>query len=120
VPLETRILFDLQGDEQVALVGTVGSVFPSVYVVDVPDTFNSIVYATKRPTRAENLVANRLGLEGSNAPPLLLDVLGRAIDNLRPTPESEVVFTDDRAPVEQLTNSMAIRFILRGNLDTLR
>jgi hypothetical protein len=49
----------------------------------------------------------------------LLDVLQRTIDNMRPTPQSEVVFTDDWAPVEMLVNSIVIRFMLGGELETL-
>ncbi|MBI4771375.1 MAG: fused MFS/spermidine synthase, partial [Chloroflexi bacterium] len=41
-----------------AMVGTLQHVFPSVYVADVPDTFNSIVFATAQPTRASNLKDN--------------------------------------------------------------
>jgi spermidine synthase len=103
-----------------AMVGTIGAVFPSVYVVDVPDTFNTIIFATAQPTTIGDLAGNLAALRASSAPPLLLDVLRRTILNLQPTPESDVVFTDDWAPIEQLTNSMAIRFILRGELDILR
>ncbi len=98
-----------------AMAGTLQAVFPSVYVVDVPDTFNSVVYATVLPTRPENLSANLAGLDAS-APTLLRDTLARAVANLQPTPISDVVFTDDRAPVEQLTNSIVIRFVLSGSL----
>ena len=103
-----------------AMVGTIGAVFPSIHVVDVPNTFNTIVFATVRPSRAYDLALNLSALRSGGAPPLLLDVLERTILNLQPTPESDVVFTDDWAPIEQLTNSMAIRFILRGELDILR
>jgi spermidine synthase len=95
-----------------AMVGTIGSVFPSVYVVDVPGTFNSIVYATLQPTQPENLRTNLARLESQGAPAILLDVLQRSVAGLQPTPISDVVFTDDRAPVEQLVNSIVIRFIL--------
>lgn len=102
-----------------ALVGTLSSVFPSVHVVDVPYTFNTIVYATVQETGAENLVANELGLISQSADPLLIDVLHRAIENLKETPDSSIIFTDDWAPIERLTNSIAIRFILAGDLATL-
>jgi spermidine synthase len=95
-----------------AMVGTIGSVFPSVYVIDVPGTFNSIVYATRQPTQASNLRSNLLRLEQDGAPAVLLDILQKGVANLQPTPSSSVVFTDDRAPVEQLVNSIVIRFIL--------
>lgn len=98
-----------------AMVGTLQSVFPSVYVVDIPNTFNSILYATMQPTQAENLQSN-LSLLGAETHPLLRDVLTRALQNLQPTPTSAVVFTDDVAPVEQLTNSIVLNFLLDGSL----
>ncbi len=98
-----------------AMVGTLSSVFPSVYVVDVPNTFNSILYATVQPTQAGYL-ADNLALMGDAVPPLLREATAQAVANLQPTPQSDVVFTDDLAPVEQLTNSIVIRFILGGSI----
>lgn len=103
-----------------AMASTIGAVFTSVHVVDVPATFNTIVYGTVQLTQASNLVANQLALEASDAPPLLLDVLQRSIANLQPTPETWIVFTDDLAPIEKITNAMAIEFILGEDLDLLR
>jgi predicted membrane-bound spermidine synthase len=102
-----------------AMVGTIGSVFPSVYVVDVPQTFNSMVYATNQSTQPEDLNANLARLGAAGAPAFLLEVLQESADNLQPTPASSVVFTDDRAPVEQLINSIVIRFILGNGLGTM-
>jgi spermidine synthase len=102
-----------------ALVGTIGAVFPSVHVVDVPGTFNTMVYATVLPTEAENLERNLAALRDSGAAPLLVDVVQRAAANRVPTPESQIVFTDDRAPVETLINSILVRFVLGGQLETL-
>ncbi|MFV1859713.1 MAG: spermidine synthase [Anaerolineales bacterium] len=97
-----------------ALAGTIQAVFPSVYLVDVPGSFNSLLYATRNPTRATNLVENLLALEERGAPTELLDVLNRATANIRTTPETDIVFTDDRAPVEQLINSIVLQFMLGG------
>jgi len=102
------------------MVGTLQVVFESVHVVDVPQTFNTIVFATVRPTSAENLVLNELELASSGAHPLLIDVLRRSAENLQPTPDSDVVFTDDKAPIEQLTNAIALRFVLSDQMDLLR
>jgi spermidine synthase len=99
-----------------AMAGTLESVFPSVYVADVPDTFNSILYATVQPTRADNLRANLAQLELAGVHPLLMSAVRSAVKNLQPTPHSTTVFTDDVAPVEQLTNSIVIRFVLSGSL----
>jgi len=98
-----------------ALASTLQAVFPSVYVADVPETFNSVVFATVQPTRAENLRDNLLQLP-PDAPLLLKSVLLRTQQNLQATPPPSVVFTDDRAPVEQLTNSIVLRFILSGGI----
>lgn len=99
-----------------ALVGTIGSVFPTVHVMDVPGTFNSIVYATVQPTTPENLVRNLTRLESSQAHPFLVDVVRRTAENLVSTPEVDTVFTDDHAPVEQLVDSIVLRFFLGGDV----
>jgi spermidine synthase len=95
-----------------ALVGTLQRVFASVHVVDVPNTFNSMVYATVQPTVPENLALNLAGLEADGSHPFLIDVVQRSVVNLKATPDSSVVFTDDRAPVESLVNSIVIRYML--------
>jgi len=99
-----------------ALVGTIGSVFPTVHVMDVPDTFNTIVYATVEPTTSENLTRNLAHLESSHADSFLIDVVRRTSENLVPTPDVETVFTDDHAPVEQLVDSIVLRFFLGGDV----
>lgn len=102
------------------MVGTLQEVFESVHVVDVPQTFNTIVFATVQPTKPENLVVNELELLEDDAPELLVDVLHRSAENLKPTPHSDMVFTDDRAPIEQLTNAIALRFVLSDQMSLLR
>lgn len=97
-----------------ALAGTIQAVFPSVHLVDVPGSFNSLLYATREPTEATNLVENLLALEERGAPPELLEALNRATLNIRTTPETDIVFTDDRAPVERLINSIVLQFALGG------
>ena len=59
---------------------------------------------------------SNLVLMGDEVSPLLRETLTHTIANLQPTPVSQTVFTDDVAPVEQLTNSIVIRFILSGSI----
>jgi hypothetical protein len=68
----------------------------------------------------ENLFENFSYHKEIESDPVLLDVLESTIVHLIPTPDSEIVFTDDRAPIEQLTDSIAIRFILQGSLEVLQ
>ncbi len=102
-----------------ALAGTLGAVFPSVHVVDVPNTgFNSMVYATLQPTDAGNLAANLARLP-EEAHPLLRSALTDAVANLQPTPASETVFTDDWAPVELYADAIVLGYFLNGDTTAL-
>ena len=104
-----------------SLAVTMGEVFPSVYVVDIPETFNSMVYATTQPTSVENLYRNYLYLEASeDVDPLLMDALKRVIVYQQPTPEIGFVLTDDRAPVEWITNNMVLNFLLYGGMESIK
>jgi spermidine synthase len=97
------------------LVATVKAVFPSVYVIDVPGSFNSIIYATKQPTKVENLSQNYQVLkESSGQTDMVQRAVEIAMNNLRPVPSSGEVFTDDRAPIEWITNHMVLQYIVSG------
>jgi predicted membrane-bound spermidine synthase len=102
------------------LVGTLKAVFPAVYVMDVPDTFNSVIYATAQPTTIDNLYQNYLELQArEDVHPMLPDVVARFITNQQPTPQSTTVFTDDWAPIEWITNNMVLNFVLFGEMEAL-
>ena len=102
-----------------AMAATLHAVFPSVHVMDVPETFNSIVVATVQPTSSENLFANILALP-PDVHPFLRQALQRGAETLQPTVYADVVFTDDVAPVEQLTNSIVVDFLLGEGMQYLK
>jgi spermidine synthase len=107
------------------LVNTLGStlltVFPSVHVMDIPNAFNSILYATMQPTQDQNLALNLMYLTGKGSQnPLLLDSMRLAVANLQPPPAPDTVFTDDRAPIEWITNNMVLNFLLTENVESLK
>ena len=94
-----------------ALEATMSQVFPSVYLINVPQTFNSLLVATLQPTEAANLEANLQAVRQ----PLLRDLLGETVANLRPLPSEEgMILTDDRAPIEQMTHLLILRYWLKG------
>lgn len=104
-----------------ALGTTIATLFPSVHVVDVPNSFNSILFATKQPTRAENLLENYQILStDTTVHPLLLETLQVSISNLASSPRQSLVFTDDRAPVEWITNTMIVEFLLFGDMEMVQ
>lgn len=99
---------------------TIASVFPSVYVVDIPGSLNSVIYATKMATRSENLIANYIALDKIKPMPNLLRyALETAILNLQPAPQEGTILTDDLAPVEWITNAMIFDLLLSGNVEVL-
>jgi spermidine synthase len=98
------------------LVATIQSVFPSVYVIDVPVTYNSIIYATVQPTQWKNLEENlNLFEDMSSTQPILIRSIRIALENIRPLPSGGMVFTDDKAPIERITNLMVLSSILSGH-----
>lgn len=104
-----------------SLVGTISSVFPSIYVMDVPESFNSMIYATVQPTQIGNLYQNLLYLyTQKDVHPLLVASLERVVMNQQPTPQSAVVFTDDWAPIEWITNNMVLNYLLFGDMQALQ
>jgi spermidine synthase len=95
-----------------AMVATLLEVFPAVHVIDVPNSFNVVVVATAQPTTANNLLTNLPALEGDD---FLHSTALNAASNLRPAEPSEVVFTDDRASIELMTNALLLDFLLKGD-----
>jgi len=83
--------------------------------------FFQIAYASKQPTRADDLMRNYEALAArGDAHPLLLTAMGSTIVNLQPAYETTQVFTDDQAPIEWLTDTLVINFFLRGDVQTLQ
>lgn len=97
-----------------AIAATMQWVFPSVYMVDEPDNGsplgNTLVVGTRRPSTLDDLAANL----GRFDTPLLAEVARRAAPQARPAtpPAGTPIFTDDRAPVEQVVHALVLRHIL--------
>jgi spermidine synthase len=94
-----------------AMMATLLQVFPSAHVIDVPNSFNAVVVATVQPSEAGNLLGNLPGLEKD---PFLYPTALQAAANLRITQPGTVIFTDDRAAIELMTNALVIDFVLKG------
>ncbi len=103
------------------LATTIGTLFSSIYVMDIPDTFNSILYATLQPTTAEALRSNLFSLASqSGVNPLLTNSMALTWANLQPAPKHTIVFTDDLSPIEWMTNNLILNFMLHGEMSTLK
>ena len=103
------------------LATTIATVFPSIHIMDIPNSLNSIVYASAEPTNAESLYANYNALSArGDVHPLLLTAISATIVNMQPGYETTQVFTDDKAPIEWLTNNLIVNFLLRGDVENLQ
>lgn len=103
------------------MTATIKQVFPSVYVMDLPDTFNSMIFATRKPTRESNLLQNFIQLsQQPETSSLLLETMQISIANLQEVPDTGTVYTDDLAPIEWVTNTMVLNFILSDDVSTLQ
>lgn len=103
------------------LATTIATVFPSIHIMDIPNTLNSIVYASKQPTSVDNLFANYNSLSArGDVHPLLLTAISSTIVNMQPGYQTTQVFTDDKAPIEWLTNNLIVNFLLHGDVENLQ
>ncbi len=95
-----------------AITATLLELFPTVQAIDVPGSLNTILVATVQPTSPDTLVANWQALS-EDADPLLRAAVETAVANLTPISPSDVIFTDERAPVETIIDSLVLRYLLQ-------
>jgi hypothetical protein len=103
------------------LATTLGTIFSSIFVMDIPNTYNSMIYATLQPTATVNLELNLAVLvRRQDMNVLLINSITLTQANLQPAPHNTIVFTDDRSPIEWITNTMILNFILQGEMETMQ
>jgi spermidine synthase len=87
-----------------ALASTMSAVFPNVYLVDVAQFSNTMIYGTDEPVSLDD-VRHNLGLAQE---PLVQQVAASATGpgQLRASTYRSQVFTDDLAPVERLIDEI--------------
>jgi spermidine synthase len=98
-----------------ALTATMLEVYPTVHAIDVPGTLNTILVATMQPTSAETLRQNLAALP-ADSDPLLVAALETAVAHQVPATAGDVIFTDQRAPVETIVDSLVLRYLLQEGL----
>ena len=84
-------------------------VFPSVYTLNVPGTFNTEVMATMQHTSISTFRANLAQFAPTS-------VMGQVASEVSPVvreghADGGIVFTDDRAPIEQITDQLLLSYI---------
>jgi predicted membrane-bound spermidine synthase len=92
-----------------AFINTMSQVFPSVYVFNVPGTFNTEIMATVQPTSITTFRANLAQFSPNS-------IMGQVAGEVSPVvtqghSDGGIVFTDDRAPIEQITDQLLLSYI---------
>jgi spermidine synthase len=95
-----------------AIASTMAADYPSVFLVDVPEFSNTLVYASTQPTTLAD-VEHNLGLIKE---PLAQSVASSAMGEgkLRVSQYHSQVFTDDLAPVERLIDQIIFSYVTGG------
>ena len=103
------------------LATTIGTIFPSIHIMDIPGTLNTMIFATKQPTLRENFSNNLVALAADpNVDPLLIAAMSSTFANFKDGYTTTTVFTDDLAPIEWIVNDMVVSFVLQGGLEFLQ
>lgn len=104
-----------------ALYTTMNQLFPTVFITDLSDSFNTLLFATNQETKLKNFTDNYLQLfQSDSTPRLLLDVMASTYAGLQQPPLPTTIFTDDLAPIESITNSMVLRFLFTDQVENLQ
>jgi spermidine synthase len=104
-----------------AMTATLLQVFPTVHTFDVPSAFNSILIGTNQPSDQQDMIDNFIALNRTpDTQPLLLATIELALTSRVETQASNLVFTDDLAPVEFISDSIVLQFVLGENAAQLR
>jgi len=95
------------------LATTINTEFEHLVIADLPETFNTIIFASNDPLKIENLTRNYLGLDPKDPGEWLLIVTAQNIFNgLRSDFEEGSIYSDDLSRIEWVTNRMIFNFLL--------
>ena len=103
-----------------ALAATVSKVFSKVFVVDLADSYNSVLFAASNPAASwENLANNQNSMvyAPEDKENLLFSAIGLALKGKSAVVVDGAVFTDDLAPIEFITNRMVLEFLVNEEME---
>jgi spermidine synthase len=95
-----------------ALASTMAAVYPTVFLVDVPDFANTLIYGTTEPVSLTDVEHNLSLVHEPVAQDVAQSVLSEG--RLRVSPYHDQVFTDDLAPVERLIDEIIFSYATGG------
>jgi predicted membrane-bound spermidine synthase len=103
-----------------ALAATLSKVFTKVFVVDLPNSHNSILFATNNQAASwEDLANNQYSMvyAPEDKEHLLFSAIGLALAGKSTADLDATIFTDDLAPIEFITNRMVLEFLTKEEME---
>ncbi len=98
-----------------ALSATVAQAFPAVFITDLPDSYNTILFAAGiRRHRGRPLTESEASDAPAESTPLG-QIMAITQGGRAETRFADMIFTDDKAPIEFMTNRLVITFLLGGD-----
>jgi len=98
-----------------AMCATMAATFPQIFVMDIPDSMNTIVFAAKNPLASwENLNQNLSSLQITQPDSLLVQAMNLTLQGKAETKLGDVVFTDDKSSIEFFTNRLVFNLLLES------
>jgi len=103
------------------LASTVLVTFPKVFVVDIPDTFNTVIFASKSNNASWDLFfKNAESIQDSNNISLLNQAVQVTLAGRASPPTQGRVYTDDLSLIEWITNRIVMDYVLSGEAESLQ
>lgn len=105
-----------------ALASTINQVFEQVFIADISESFNTMIFATNNNTSSwQAFNRNREKMAQQNqADDLLVRAMNITIQGRQPGFEMRQIFTDDHAPIEWMTNMIVLDYIFSDGMETLQ
>mgnify|MGYP002683324904 CR=1 FL=1 len=98
-----------------AMCATMAATFPQIFVMDLPNSLNTIVFAAKNPLASwENLNQNLSSLQITQPDSLLVQAMNLTLQGKAETKLGDVVFTDDKSAIEFFTNRLVFDLLLES------
>jgi len=102
------------------LASTLNQIFPRIFVVDMPESHNSILFAAKNPEASwENMASNQNSMvyATEDKERLLFSAIQIALNGKASAEVDGKIFTDDLAPIEFLTNRMVLEYLINEEME---
>ncbi len=96
-----------------AMAQNMKTIFPNVYMINTERFSNTLVIGTNAPTALDNFRANTNLLTNITLQNVAYSSLNAG--NMREEKQAHVYFTDDRAPVEQMIDTVILGAVEQGN-----